>query len=264
MNLKRTIPILMVGALAIAAALGIVAYRSVQASPALNTSNTSGVRITAHMGFGRGFGGGFDNEDLANALGISTDELNAAYQEATQAALEQAVEAGLITQTQADQLLEKGLAFPFGGRWAGWLSQNGIDFDALLAGALGITVDELQEAYTEANFARIDQAVEEGNLTEEQADLMKGRYSLSISENFRSAMRAAFESAVQQAVEEGVITPSQADRILENENSLGFTGLRGPGIWGGGHGFGRHRGPEGWFPGSPDTTAPSETPANDL
>jgi hypothetical protein len=262
MNLKRTIPILFIGALAIAAAIGIVAFRSVQAAAPAMTA--SGVRITAHMGYGRGFGVGFDNEDLANSLGISTDELNAAYQEAKEAALEQAVEAGLITQSQADQLLENGLAFPFGGRWAGWLNQNGIDFEALLADALGITVDELQAAYTEAHFAQIDQAVEDGRLTEEQADLMKGRYSLSLSESFRSAMRSAFEAAVQKAVDEGVITQSQADRILENESDLGFPGLRGPGIWGGGLGFGRHHGPWGEFPGNPDSTTPSVTPSNDL
>lgn len=262
MSLKRSIPILIVGALVMAAAIGIVAYRSVQAAAPVLAA--SGARVTAHMGFGRGFGGGYDNEDLANALGISTDELNAAYQDAQEAALEQAVEAGLITQSQADQLLENGIAFPFGGRWAGWLSENGIDFEALLADALGITVDDLQEAYTEANFARIDRAVEEGNLTEEQADLMKGRYSLFSSESFRSAMRSAFEGAVQQAVEAGVITESQAERILESENELGFPGLRGPGFLGG-PGFGRHHGPDGWFPGTPDdSTTPSATPSDDL
>lgn len=264
MNLKRTILILSVGALAIATAFGIVAFRTVRA--AAPEMNQSGLRITAHLGFGKGFPGGYDDEDLANALGITTEELSAAYQEAMGAALEQAVEADLITQTQADQFLENASAFPFGGRWIGWLSQNGIDFEALLADALGITVDELQEAYTEARFARIDQAVEDGNLTEEQADLMKGRYALSLSESFRSAMRSAFEAAVAQAVEEGVITQSQAERILENENGLDLPGLRGPGILGGGPGFGRHHGPEGWFPLIPDsdTPAPEVTPPGDL
>ena len=261
MNLKRSIPIFIVGALALAAAIGIVANRSVQAAVPVMTASSA--RITAHMGFGRGFGGGYDNEDLANALGISTDELTAAYQGATEAALDQAVEAGLITQSQADQLLDNGSAFPFGGRWAGWLSQNGIDFEALLADALGITVDDLQAAYTEAHFAQIDQAVADGNLTEEQADLMKGRYSLSLSESFQSTMRSAFEAAVQQAVEEGVITQSQADRIIENENDLGFPGLGGFGMFGGGPGFGRHHGPGDWFPGAPDSTTPSDSPSDD-
>jgi hypothetical protein len=261
MNLKRTIPILLIGALAIAAAIGIVAYRTVQA--AVPEMRASGVRITAHMGFGRGLGGGYDNEDLANALGISTDELDAAYQEATEVALAQAVEADLITQAQADQLLERGFAFPFGGRWASWLSESGIDFEALLADALGISVDELQDAYTEAHFTRIDQAVEEGLITEEQADLMKGRYSLFSSESFRTAMRSAFEAAVQQAVEAGVITQSQAEGILESESGLGFPGLRGPGIFGG-PGFGRHHGPLEMFPGLPDSTEPSATPADDV
>jgi hypothetical protein len=191
MNLKRTVPFLIIGALTFAAAIGVFAVRAVKA--AVPEKASYAVRLTAHMGFGPGFGFGSEDEDLANALGISTDELAAAYQEARAAALEQAVDTGLITQAQADQLLETGLAFPFGGRWEGWLGQNGIDFEALLADALGISVDELQEAYAEARFARIDRAVEEGILTEDGADLMKGRSSLFSSESFLSAMKSAFE-----------------------------------------------------------------------
>ena len=50
----------------------------------------------------------------------------------------------MITQAQAEQITANSQAFPFDGHWGGWLSQNGIDFEARLAAALGITVDMLQ------------------------------------------------------------------------------------------------------------------------
>ncbi|HJW89563.1 MAG TPA: hypothetical protein VJ436_02870, partial [Anaerolineales bacterium] len=192
-------------------------------------------------GFGNAsfFGAGYDAESLAEALGISVDELKAAYQEARQSGLDQAVEAGLITQAQADAISAGNFPsgdFPFGGRWMGWLSQNGIDFEALLAKALGIGVDDLRAAQTEAIDARIDQAVADGKLTEEQAELMKGRHALFTSESFRTAMQSAFEAAVNRAVTEGIITQSQADLILENRDGAGFPGFGGLGGRPGRHG----------------------------
>ena len=60
-----------------------------------------------------GHGGAFDGHAigkgdstyLADALGITVEELNAAYDAARVAAIEQAVEAGLLTQEQADWIL---------------------------------------------------------------------------------------------------------------------------------------------------------------
>ena len=92
----------------------------------------------------------------------------------------------MITQAQADALKQRDNAFPFAGRWNGWLSQNGVDYDALLADALGITPEKLQEARTQAFNARIDQAVTDGKLSQEQADLMKGRRALAADETFRA------------------------------------------------------------------------------
>lgn len=250
MTRKKMISIVVLGALSAAAAFGVVAYRTASAA-----TPTQG--IVAHIGIGRGLGAGYSNEDLATALGISVDELSTAYQEATQAALEQAVEEGLITQAQADQLSDRGFVFPFGRGWAGWLSENGIDFDTLLADSLGITVDQLSEAYSQAIEARIDQAVADGRISEDQADLMKGRYALFSNESFLSAMRSAFEAAVQQAAESGVITQAQADRILSSDTGMGFPGLRGFG------GFGRH-GHWGGLPGNQFPVAPSVTPSDDL
>jgi hypothetical protein len=255
MRKTKLLSILVAGALVAAAVIGVAAYRTVEAAAPAQTSS-------AHLGFGRGGGGGYTNEDLAAALGITVDELSAAYQTATNAALDQAVEDGLITQAQADQIRSRGSAFPLGSRWGIWLSQNGIDYDALLANALGISVDELRAAYVEAFNTRIDQAVADGRLTQEQGDLMKGQNALFSNEAFRSSIQSAFEAAVQQAVTDGVITQAQADQILSSSSGMNFFGPKGFGEPGG---FGRHGRPGGDLPGSPSApTAPSATPSTGL
>jgi len=279
MSKFKTISIIAIGAAGVALIFGAVAFRAVSATaPNVSTLigrtlSTQADRVTSsnspdfdHPGPGRGMPGGYTNEDLANALGISVDELEAAYQTAHDAALDQAVEAGLITQTQADELHNKGFAFPFGGRWGDWLSQGGIDHDALLADALGISKEELQTTYTKAYEARIDQAVADGNLTQEEADLMKGQRALFSSESFTTAMKSAFEAAVKQAVDAGVITQAQADQILQNAAEMPGNGMGVPGFGGRGD-FGRPGGHHGWdegMPGGPTAPAlPPTTPSSE-
>src|SRR4030043_1757167 len=114
---KKTIIILVLGALAIAVTFGAVAYQSVFAatSTPTSTSNTSSTTLSTGGAGGKGLNGGYTKEELANALGITTDALNTAYQDAYSAALKDAVTQGLITQAQADELTTNGTAFPFGG-----------------------------------------------------------------------------------------------------------------------------------------------------
>jgi hypothetical protein len=255
MRKTKLLSILVAGALAVVAVIGVAAYRTVEAAAPAQTSS-------AHLGFGRGGEGAYTSEDLAAALGITVDELSSAYQTATNAALDQAVQAGLITQAQADQIRERGSTFPLGNRWGSWLSQNGIDYDALLADALGISVEDLRAAYVEAYNTRVDQAVADGRLTQEQGDLMKGQNALYSNEAFRSSMQSAFEAVVQQAVADGVITQTQADQILSNSSGMNFFGPKG---FDGPGGFGRHGRPGGDLPGSPSApTAPSTTPSTGL
>ncbi len=176
----------------------------------------------------------------------------------------------------------------------GWM--RGIDFDALLADALGISVEELDAARETAHEAAVEQALEEGLLTEEQVELMNAQRALkeyidpaaltagvlgisvddleaaiadgtTMSElldqqgltaaEFREAMQAAHEAAVEDAVEAGVITAEQAEQI---QSRAGF-GFGRPGGRHGGHGgfgpgeFGPRKfgpggvGPEGFGPG---------------
>ena len=265
MSRKKIVTILSLGALVVALAFGAVAYVSAKAAtptPSAATTNTSSPLMDkAFMGGGRGgfaggFAGGFTIEELATALGISTTDLTAAYTKANEAALAQAVSKGLITQAQADEIQANGSTFPLGDRWGGWLTQNGIDFNALLADALGITVDKLQAAYAQAYNAHIDAAVTAGTLTQDQASLMKGEYALKNDKAFQSSMQTAYQAAIQQAVTDGVITQAQADLILKNSANQGFNGLGGfPGFGD----FGGH-GPRGG--GGPQNGLGGNTPAN--
>jgi hypothetical protein len=252
MQHKKTFIILIVGALVAASAFGAIAYQSVfAATPTSSTTTTSTTLLETSWFGGRGPNGGYDNQDLADALGISVDDLNTAYQNAYTAALKDAVSQGLITQTQADSLTANGSAFPFGNRWDSWLSQNGIDFNTYLAEALGIGVDALKAAYQTAYNTNIDQMVADGNLSQEQADLKEGEYALNNDSTFQSSMQSAFSAAVNAAVSSGVITQDQADQILSNSNNMFMPGMGDLGGHSGPHG----RGGGGFMPNNDDSSS---------
>ncbi|GAP09619.1 hypothetical protein BECAL_00769 [Bellilinea caldifistulae] len=223
-----------IGALALMLAIGL-ATQAVQ-----SVSASALPQIGGPFGGGRGMMGPNAGEALAQALGITTDDLNNAYQQAVQSAVQEGLDKGLITQAQADAILNG--TGRFGGRgMLGWLFQNGVDFEAHLAKALGISVDELQAAYTKAAEIRLEQAVADGRITEEEANLLRARHALFNNETFQNSMQAAFENAVKEAVTNGVITQAQADLILQQGGFgmrggfMGFGGCQG----GGRGGFGR-------------------------
>lgn len=212
-------------------------------------------------GPGEGFRGTDDSQLLADALGITIDELNAAYQTAAEAAIQQAVDEGLITQDQADALSSGEFGFHRGFE----LRSGTIDFDALLADALGISVDDLQAARNEVQAARLAEMVDAGVITQEQADLMLARKAVQdyIDTNAISdALQSAYESAVNDALAAGAITQEQADLMMENMpafDGMGFgfgmgdhdfDGHGGPGF--GGRGFHGQGGPGAFF--APPTT----------
>ncbi|MEJ2707830.1 MAG: hypothetical protein P8074_09485 [Anaerolineales bacterium] len=232
---------------------------------------------------GPGFPGPHGEEAtfLADALGISVEDLQAAETQAADDAIQQALDQGLITQDQADAMRSRGEfgRFGFKGGWFG--KDNAIDYEALLAKALNISVDELQAAREEAYNAMLSQAVENGQITQNQADLIKARQALqayidpqaleaqalgiSVDQlqsykdegksmadildelgltyaEVRDARQAAYEQAVQQAVSDDVITQTQADAIL-SESIAGPCGGLGHGGMRGGFpgGFGETR-----------------------
>jgi hypothetical protein len=162
-----------------------------------------------HGGFHFGAGSDYDSF-LADALGISVDKLQAAYAAANEAALDQAVEDGLISEE--DAVLIK----------ARWALAATIDQQAIMAEALGISTDELLAAREDGTTLH---------------DLMD---ELGLDpEDVSDAAQAGYEEAVQDAVNSGVITQAQADEILDT----GFGGF----FFDGPRGFRRHGG--GFFPG---------------
>ena len=166
---------------------------------------------------------GNHDELLATALGITVDELTAAQTAAQDAGLAQAVEQGLLTQAQADALQARaaeGERGP-GGRFLGRGFGGATDGAQLLADALGITVEELEAAEEAAFAAGLEQAVTDGTITQEQADLMAAQRA------FRSyaaeQAQSAYAEALAAAVEAGAITQEQAD-LLSAQEAFGHDG----------------------------------------
>lgn len=220
---------------ALGVGLAVVAIAAV-ALPA--AAATTAPAVAAHRGGpGGGMGYGVSNSTLAEALGITTAELTTAQTNAQKAAIAQAVKDGLITQAQADALLTRGETRGFRG-YGGFFGSDTIDYDALLAKELNITPAKLQEARTTAFNSTLDQAVKDGRITQEQADMVKARQALQsyMSEKgVPAAMQKVYENAVKQAVADGVITQAQADAILAQSGQ--FKMFRMPGFGGrGGHG----------------------------
>lgn len=184
----------------------------------------SGIRLHGLFGglFGRHGGGigryGSDgDENLAEALGITVEELAAASEQAYAASLADAVAEGKITQEQADNLLAMRAL------------KAAIDKEALLAEALGVTVEELQAALAAGTLSDL---VTAQGLTAEQ-----------VQANYQTA----YEAAVARAVADGVITQAQADEILSGNSGLNLFGGRGH------HGRGHHHGWDGSDSTVPDT-----------
>lgn len=191
-------------------------------------SGSDGIWRGLHHWGGFGHGDSADTnwlENLAEALGITVQQLEDAQEQAYAASVADAVAAGQITQAQADQIL------------ANRALKSYIDRQAILATGMGMTADELEAALAEGRSV---------------SDLMdeRGIDAATLQAN----VQAAYEAAVQQAVTDGVITQAQADEILADD---GFS-LFGRGGRGGHHGGGRGgHGGHGFFsPMLPDSTTP--------
>jgi len=110
-----------------------------------------------------------------------------------------------------------------------------IDYDAYLAEALDITVEELQAARETARTKALEEAVEKGYITEEQVANMTARQAVmqnldlealkaqldalkeegaDLRSEMKTAVQEALQAAVDQALAEGTITQDQADMIL--------------------------------------------------
>lgn len=271
-----------IGVIAGAITVGAFALVLNVAIPQLVSANGGPGGLGGRSGFvGHGGDSAPTNTYLAEALGITTAELQTAQQKAAEAGLAQAVKDGLITQTQADAIKERGGAGRFEFGFFGHLEAFGdtsIDSQALLADALGISTDELKTAQGKARDAQLAQAVKDGNITQEQADSMKAQEALQNyfqEKDLQGQVRSLYEQAVKDAVTAGVITQTQADQVLSNLKSdfgghggfmmpgFGGRGMGGPEMGGrhGGRGFGGLNGNQnGGDSSSTPTTPSSQTP----
>jgi hypothetical protein len=155
------------------------------------------------LGLGHGLGAGdARGARLAQELGVTQEALEAAQTRVLEKRLAEQVQAGRLTQAQADLIL------------AGHTLRASIDHDALLAEALGLSAAELGAA-REAGKT-LSEVLEAQDLT---------------AQAFREALQAAHEKATAQAVKDGVITPEQLDALQDARGRFGLRrGLRlGPG-----------------------------------
>jgi len=239
MNIKKKVTTAVVGGLAIASFIAATTLAIPQITSAQTQAPAAGQAAPANAPADRmGPGGPAANSKyLADALGITQDELTAAQTKAREAGIAQAVKDGLITQSQADAMLNKSGADLLGVRID--LHGASLDQEKLLADALGISVEKLQAAEQTAAKAELNQAVTDGRLTQAQAEQMNAERALQKY----IADQGVFKKAVESAVTAGVITQAQADTILSRNPQGMFGG--GPGLGGMFDGRGGRGGPGG-------------------
>ncbi|MFZ4847752.1 MAG: hypothetical protein ACOYL7_01310 [Caldilinea sp.] len=162
---------------------------------------------------------------------------------------------------QADREAEPTEPWGRGERMFGMRGGGGMQGDhaEFLAEALGISVEALQAAQQKAHEAMLAQAVEEGALTQEKADLLLARHAFmryAANENAQN-----LEEALGAAVEAGALTQEQADLLQEAQGAWGSQhfgrGMQGRGMGGARmEGWGDHGGfhPHGRMPGEPAAT----------
>ena len=166
-------------------------------------------------------------QQLAEERGISLEDLQTTLKEAHLAAIDQAVIDGTLTQEQADQIKERiengpqrGLDGPgfgkgrHGGRGGfGGPIHGSVDMHAVLAEALGLTVEDLAGAKAEGKT--IQQLAEERGIS---------------LEDLQTTLKEAHLAAIDQAVIDGTLTQEQADQIKERIENGPQRGLDGPGF----------------------------------
>ena len=133
--------------------------------------------------------------DEETVTGAFKQAMQQRFDEALQARLDKLVEAGRITQEQADELKAwyderpegvPGSGFGFGKRG---FHRGGGDIGALVAEILEVdeqtVADAIEQVRDERFQERLDQAVENGRITQEKADAIAERYADGDSERGR-------------------------------------------------------------------------------
>ena len=195
-----------IGALVIVFGAGLISVQDVGASPLI-------------QGEGPGRLGGPSGdyaEALAEALGISVDELHTAQEAVHDARLAEAVESGMITEEQLAQIANhQRSGYPIRGRFLGE------EFMIALAEELGISLEELERAQAKVREDFIAQGVQDGVISTDQVEMMEARNA--IREYLKDGLHDAMEDAIERALSDGAISSDQAD-LLQDRMEGGFPG----------------------------------------
>ena len=175
---------------------------------------------------------------LAEALGISSETLQAAREQAS-AALPNQGGPGGPGQGQGQGNGNGAPAQPDNANPPEGMTRGGMPggagfgmdnsaYQAALAEALGISTDELAAATAAAYSSALAKAVEQGYLTQEGADLLTAQRALqAYSTELGDARPADYTELVQAALTQGVLTEAQATLLLENVPTGGPNGAGG-------------------------------------
>lgn len=163
-------------------------------------------------------------EDLSEALGISEEELTEARSSAMENLIDQAVELGFLTQEQADELESDEVLGRRGlQRYLSLDEIAQLDYEAFFLEALGINEEEYQATVEAVQQARLEAAVAEGTLTQEQADAITGWRALQDNSKFNDTIKHAYAVAIEEALADGTITQAQADAMLAELEDVNFS-----------------------------------------
>lgn len=162
---------------------------------------------------------------LAEALGISVDELEAAFEAVHTKIINEAVSDGLITEEQANDMLEN--TPPVGSRHMRFPGHfmRGEDFNTLLAEELGIDAETLNAAFQEVQVTMLEQALADGKITQDEFEMSQLR--MKMNPYFEEAFSEAYQNAIAAALEDGTITEEQAELLQENGGRFG-PGFKAP------------------------------------
>lgn len=167
-------------------------------------------------------------QSLADELGITLDDLKAAFVSAEKQYIQAKVDSGDLAPNRAEEMLKRleETNKPFRPMRDGKPMGISDEMKSYIADALGISLEDLTQAQENVFLAGITQAVSDGKLTQDQADLIIARRATQ--SYMEEARVAAYENAIAQALADGAITQAQADLLLaamENGN-LGNSPMR--------------------------------------
>jgi AraC-like DNA-binding protein len=176
-------------------------------------------------------------EDTARNLGVTPVELSDALKDALGNRVDEAVDAGRLTEEQGEELKERieSQDYPplggFGLGHHGARGGHGFGHFEEAAAYLGMTEDELRDELAEGKTL--------AEVAEDEGKSVEGLVSALVADETK---------AIAQAVLDGRLTQAQADRILETAKARATDLVNGEPSGRDHHGLG---GPRGAFPAGP-------------